>query len=206
MDRPAQPGEVLHRQRTIETHGVAGGIELLRGGRGAKEMRGRIARCEMEQDEGERDDAENDGGGTHQVEGDSAEHRVNVDLGVRGYLLSLLAVLTLACGPVAGRRRATVIFASGADLQSVNSLITTHPLARQVQRYVLLTTLVRYDSLLQMEPFLARGWSWSADHRYVTLRIRNDVHWHDGQLTTAHDAEWTLNAARDAATGYPRAS
>ena len=83
---------------------------------------------------------------------------MNVDLGVRGYLLSLLAALALACGPVADRRGATVIFASGADLQSANPLITTHPLARQVQRYVLLTTLVRYDSLLQLEPFLARDW------------------------------------------------
>ncbi len=131
---------------------------------------------------------------------------MNVDLGVRGYLLSLLAVLALACGPVAERRGGTVIFASGADLQSANPLLTTHPLARQVQRYVLLTTLVRYDSLLQVEPYLARSWAWSADHREVTLRIRNDVPWHDGTLTTARDAEWTLNAARDVATGYPRAS
>lgn len=131
---------------------------------------------------------------------------MNVDLGVRGYLLSLLAALTLACGPVAERRGATVIFASGADLQSANPLLTTHPLARQVQRYVLLTTLVRYDTLLHIEPFLARDWSWSADHREVTLRIRNDVHWHDGALTTARDAEWTLNAARDVVTGYPRTS
>ncbi len=105
---------------------------------------------------------------------------MNVDLGVRGYLLFLLAVPALACGPAASRRGATVIFASGADLQSANPLVTTHPLARQVQRYVLLTTLVRYDTLLQIEPFLARSWTWSADQRVLTFRIRNDVYWHDG--------------------------
>lgn len=75
-----------------------------------------------------------------------------------------------------------------------------------MQRYVLLTTLVRYDTLLQIEPFLAHSWSWSVDHRVLTLRLRNDVVWHDGQPTTARDAEWTLNAAHDAATGYPRTS
>ena len=75
-----------------------------------------------------------------------------------------------------------------------------------MQRYVLLTTLVRYDSLLHIEPFLAHDWSWSSDHREVTLRIRQDVFWHDGVLTTARDAEWTLNAARDVVTGYPRTS
>ncbi|HSB55792.1 MAG TPA: hypothetical protein VLD58_15630, partial [Gemmatimonadales bacterium] len=56
--------------------------------------------------------------------------------------LPVLLALTLACGPEAHRRGATVMYASGADLQSINPLLTVHPLARQVQRYVLLTTLV----------------------------------------------------------------
>ena len=48
-----------------------------------------------------------------------------------------------ACGSVAERRGATVLFASGADLQSINPLLTVHPLARQVQRYVLFMTLAQ---------------------------------------------------------------
>src|ERR1051326_3829350 len=70
--------------------------------------------------------------------------------------LLLLPLLVLACSPVAARRGDTVIMASGADLQSPNPLLTVHPLARQVQRYVLLVTLVRYDSALAPEPYLAR--------------------------------------------------
>ena len=58
--------------------------------------------------------------------------------------LALLLLLTCACGAPAGRGR-TVLFASGADLQSINPLLTIHPLAKQVQRYVLLTTLARFD-------------------------------------------------------------
>ena len=54
-----------------------------------------------------------------------------------------------------------MLFASGADLQSINPLFTVHPLARQVQRYVLLTTLVQYDSSLTIRPYLARTWDWS---------------------------------------------
>jgi peptide/nickel transport system substrate-binding protein len=105
---------------------------------------------------------------------------------------------------MAGRRGATVLFASGADLQSINPLLTVHPLARQVQRYVLLTTLVRYDSTLTPEPYLARAWSWSPDRRTLTFALHTGVRWHDGRPTTAHDAAWTLEAARDPATGYPR--
>lgn len=119
-------------------------------------------------------------------------------------LLAMELMLTWACGDEAVRRGATVLFASGADLQSINPLLTIHPLARQVQRYVLLTTLARYDSLLVPRPYLARGWRWSDDGRALTFRLRTDVRWHDGVATTARDVVWTLQAGRDPATGYPR--
>jgi peptide/nickel transport system substrate-binding protein len=121
----------------------------------------------------------------------------------------LLTVLVLAawlpaCQPEAGRRGATVLFASGADLQSINPLLTQHPLARQVQRYVLLTTLARYDSTLTPGPYLAREWRWSPDRRALAFALHPGVRWHDGVPTTARDVRWTLEAARDPATGYPR--
>ena len=118
----------------------------------------------------------------------------------------LLAALAAACQPTAARRGATVLFASGADLQSMNPLLTVHPLARQVQRYVLLTTLVRYDSALVPRPYLARDWSWSDGDRALTFRLHTTLRWHDGRPTTARDVAWTLSAALDPAVGYPRLS
>ncbi|HEY9013894.1 MAG TPA: ABC transporter substrate-binding protein, partial [Gemmatimonadales bacterium] len=118
----------------------------------------------------------------------------------------LPAALAAACGSNAARRGATVLFASGADLQSINPLLTVHPLARQVQRYVLLTTLARYDSALTPRPYLARSWAWSPDRRQLTVRLETSVRWHDGRPTTSRDVVWTLDAARDPATGYPRAN
>jgi peptide/nickel transport system substrate-binding protein len=118
----------------------------------------------------------------------------------------LLAVgLAGSCGGEgeASRRGPTILFASGADLQSINPLLTVHPLARQVQRYVFLMTLARYDSTLVPQPYLAKTWRWS-DDRTLTFTLRTDVRWHDGTPTTARDVAWTLNAARDPATGYPR--
>src|SRR5262249_40813870 len=113
--------------------------------------------------------------------------------------------LGLGCTSAA-RHGNTVILASGADLQSPNPLLTTHPLARQIQRYCLLVTLVRYDSTLTPVPYLARSWQWSGDRRTLTLRIFRGLRWHDGVATTASDAAWTLRAALDPATGYPRRS
>jgi len=119
-------------------------------------------------------------------------------------LFAVALLLASACGDEAPRRGATILFASGADLQSINPLFTVHPLARQVQRYVLLTTLARYDSSLVPRPYLARTWRWSDGGRTLTFRLRTDVHWHDGAPTTARDVVWTLQAARDPRTGYPR--
>jgi len=96
------------------------------------------------------------------------------------------------------------VYASGSDLQSVNPLVTVHAFAKQVERYVLLTTLVRYDSALTPQPYLARSWTWSADRKTLVFRLQPGVRWHDGVATTARDVAWTLSAARDPATGYPR--
>jgi peptide/nickel transport system substrate-binding protein len=124
---------------------------------------------------------------------------------IRLFLLLLVAALA-ACGSVANRRGPTVLFASGADLESINPLLTVHPLARQVQRYVLLTTLARYDSTLTARPYLARSWKWSPDRRRLTFHLETAVRWHDGRPTTSRDVVWTLEAARDPDTGYPRAN
>ncbi len=110
----------------------------------------------------------------------------------------------MACGTPAARRGGTVVYASGAELQTINPLLAVHPLAKQLQRYVLLTTLLRYDSALTPRPYLARLWIWSADHKQLTLRLERGVRWSDGAATTARDVAWTINTARDPATGYPR--
>jgi len=123
----------------------------------------------------------------------------------RVLLVALLVGGTTACS-TPGRRGDVVIFASGADLQSINPLLTLHPLARQVQRYALLTTLARYDSALTPVPYLAREWAWSPDRKQLTFHLAQGVDWHDGIPTTARDARWTLDAARDPAVGYPRQS
>ncbi len=116
-----------------------------------------------------------------------------------------LVWVTLA-GCVPAPPPSSVFFASGADLQSANPLATTHPLAKQIQRFALYVTLARYDSSLHAEPYLARAWRWSNGRRRLDLDLRRDVRWHDGARTTAADVVFTLEAARDPATGYPRAA
>ena len=114
----------------------------------------------------------------------------------------MVPVALAGCAPAAPP--SSVFFASGADLQSINPLVTSHPLARQVDRFALFMTLARYDSALTPRPYLAERWTWSADRRSIALALRRDVRWHDGAPTGAADVVFTLDAARDPATGYPR--
>ena len=99
---------------------------------------------------------------------------------------------------------ATIFFASGADLQSINPLVAVHPLAKQVQKHVLFMTLATYDSAIRPVPRLAT-WRWNAKRTVLTFYLRDDVTWHDGVPTTAADVVWTLERARDPAVAYPRA-
>jgi peptide/nickel transport system substrate-binding protein len=119
---------------------------------------------------------------------------------------STCAALIWATGAcVAPSRDAdTVVYASGADLESANPLVTVHPLSRQLQRYALLVTLARYDSALSPQPYLARSWEWNRSGDELTLHLFTGLSWHDGAPTTARDVVFTIDAARDRVTGYPR--
>ncbi len=108
-----------------------------------------------------------------------------------------------SCAPPEGRAQ-TVVYATGADLEGANPITTAHPLARQVQRYALLVTLVRFDSLLNPIPYFARRWEWSTDRRSVTFTLDPSLRWHDGVRTTAADVRFTLEAAMDPASASPR--
>jgi peptide/nickel transport system substrate-binding protein len=119
-------------------------------------------------------------------------------------LLAALVTVVASCAPQ--RPPDVVVYASGTDLESGNPLVTIHPLSRQIQRFALFVTLARYDSALAPVPYAAREWAWSSDHKTLTFHLVRDLRWHDGPLTTAHDAAFTIDAARDPATGYWRAA
>jgi peptide/nickel transport system substrate-binding protein len=79
-----------------------------------------------------------------------------------------MAVALMLCLAACGRPDrppGTIVMASGADLESGNPLVTVHPLSRQLQRHALFVTLVKLDSALQPEPYLARSWHWDPSRR-----------------------------------------
>jgi peptide/nickel transport system substrate-binding protein len=116
----------------------------------------------------------------------------------------LVSLATLASCAAPERSTDTVVYASGADLESANPLVTVHPLSRQIQRFALLVTLARYDSALVPQPYFATRWMWNIANDQLTLHLFPRLAWHDGKPTTSRDVVFTIDAARDRATGYPR--
>jgi peptide/nickel transport system substrate-binding protein len=119
-------------------------------------------------------------------------------------LASCALAAALACTP--SRSPNVVVYASGTDLESGNPLVTVHSLSRQIQRFALFVTLAQYDSALAPVPYAARRWEWSLDRRALVLHLATNLRWHDDSLTTARDVAFTIDAARDPATGYWRAT
>ena len=73
-----------------------------------------------------------------------------------------------------------------------------------MQRHALFVTLARWDDSLRAEPWAAREWRWSPDRRTLTFALQPGLRWHDGRPLGARDVAFTLDAARDPATGFAR--
>jgi len=135
----------------------------------------------------------------------SCPARIRACRACRAMLLAVELLLTCACGDEAVRRGATVLFASGADLQSINPLLTLHPLAPPGS-----TLRVAHDA--RPLRLTARGAALPRAQLALVGRRTSAGRSGCGRTcagttrtpTTARDVVWTLQAARDPATGYPR--
>jgi peptide/nickel transport system substrate-binding protein len=74
------------------------------------------------------------------------------------------------------------------------------------QQFANLMTLVQYDEDLVPRPWLAESWSFNEEGTELTFRLRQDVYWHDGELTDAGDVAFTFLRATDEDTSFPNAA
>jgi peptide/nickel transport system substrate-binding protein len=106
----------------------------------------------------------------------------------------------------ADRYGGTVVVGGFGDLQSMNPLTSSDNNSNNIQRDMLLMTLVRYDENMQLQPYLAERWDTvrvAPDSLELTWHIRQDVRWHDGTPTTGEDVLFTFERIIDPATAYP---
>lgn len=131
--------------------------------------------------------------------------------------LSLLPA-ALACGesggeaptaappvPEAERYGGTVVIAGAHDVGTFNPAATTEDLSWQLQRHVVLMTLLRADASLEPVPYLAESWEITDDSTEVVFRLRRDIRWHDGEPTTAADVAFTFALLKNPEAAFPNA-
>jgi peptide/nickel transport system substrate-binding protein len=106
--------------------------------------------------------------------------------------------------PPTERYGGTVVVGAAGELPGgMNAHVAAPNESLQHEIFVNLMTLVRYDSELNPIPYLAESWEVSDDTTLVTFHLRDDVLWHDGEVTDAHDVAYTFERATDPATGFP---
>ena len=99
-----------------------------------------------------------------------------------------------------------VVGSIGEIPAGMNGHISEDVTASQHQSFVNLMTLVQYDENLNPNPYLAESWEVSDDGTEITFHIRDDVYWHDGELTDAYDVAYTFKRAIDPETAFPNAA
>ncbi len=105
---------------------------------------------------------------------------------------SILLALLVSPATASGRLR--------VGLHADESTLTPYSYVTGDPGYNLL--LFVYDTLFQInadgvpEPWLVEAWAWSEDGRQLTLDLRADVIWHDGEPFTAADVVFTFDYVR----------
>lgn len=101
----------------------------------------------------------------------------------------------------------TVVMGGIGELaDGMNAAVSSDYYATQHQQFVNLMTLIDYDENLEPRPYLAKSWDVADDNTWVTFHLRDDVFWHDGVQTDAHDVAFTYEVVTNPLTAFPNAA
>jgi peptide/nickel transport system substrate-binding protein len=108
--------------------------------------------------------------------------------------------------PEAAHYGGTAVIGITADVTDINPLTSQFVSSRLMQLHMLFMPLVGYDAQLRPVPRLARSWQLDEAAGTLTFHLRDDVFWHGGVRTTAHDMQFAYDRARDPRMAYPLTS
>ena len=117
-------------------------------------------------------------------------------------VLAMVMVFGLvACGSGDSGNRSTLIYGSG-DYDSINPIMNEHCEIK----HLLFDSLVKLDQNGDPVASLAESWNYDDATMTYTFKLRSDVKWHDGEMFTADDVKFTIEAIMDPNNGsenYP---
>lgn len=98
----------------------------------------------------------------------------------------------------------TLVIGYPADVDLFHPLVYSSDLSGQLlERMFPLLMVPEFDCKCVYEPQLAKSWDWSDDGLTLTLHLRDDVTWSDGEPVDADDVLFTWELIADAEVGSP---
>ncbi|MBS7700360.1 MULTISPECIES: ABC transporter substrate-binding protein [unclassified Chelatococcus] len=110
-----------------------------------------------------------------------------------------IALVPMLGTPAIAAGKSTLTIGQNADLASLDP--TELRLGTYVSTHLLYNTLIRLDKEGHPQPELAKSWARSDDGRKLTLKLADNVKFHDGRQMTSKDVAFSLNYAKTPAVG-----
>ena len=134
--------------------------------------------------------------------------------GPAGFFAATLAAAMLASAPAPAQKQGGTLKyyhrdnPPTASIHEEATVSTVNPFMAVFNNLVLFDQAKPSESLETIVPDLAESWSWSADKKKVTFKLRQGVKWHDGKPFTSKDVGCTfdllLGKAKDGLRLNPR--
>lgn len=86
------------------------------------------------------------------------------------------------------------------SIHETGTISVVAPLMGVYNNLVMFDQTAKRNTLDGIVPDLAESWSWSADDKKLTFKLRQGVKWHDGKPFTAADVKCTIDFLQDKAT------
>ena len=115
------------------------------------------------------------------------------------------ALVTVIAGPAPAQKPGGVLRIYHRDSPASMSIHEEGTNSTEIPMMGVFNNLVVYDqhiaqnSIGTIRPDLAESWSWSADGKELTLKLRGGVKWHDGRPFAAADVKCTWDLMADKA-------
>jgi peptide/nickel transport system substrate-binding protein len=107
---------------------------------------------------------------------------------------------TTAPAAVTPKAGGTLIFARASEAQGLDPHLQTAFSSFLVMEFIY-EPLFTYDPDMKLIGLLAESWSWSADGLTLTVKLRPNVKFHNGDPMTADDVKFSIDRVLDEATG-----
>jgi peptide/nickel transport system substrate-binding protein len=119
-------------------------------------------------------------------------------------LLALAVIIALVGCHTTPRDPRTVVFLIESSPANLDPRIGTDGQSEHIDELIF-DGLVARDASFHFTPALAESWE-QPDPLTLVFHLRNDVHFHNGQLMTARDVVWSVDSIRSGQVVSPKAS